>query len=83
MDTLKELESSLRSAVQKFADELQGVRSNRPSVQLIEDVRVECYGEQMTVQQLGSLYISPPPPSPLKRGGGNFLFVQFRNLALQ
>ena len=58
--TLKELESSLRSAVQKFSDELQGVRSNRPSVQLIEDVRVECYGEQMTVQQLGSLSIAPP-----------------------
>lgn len=60
MDILKDLESSLNSATQKFNEELQGVRSNRPSVGLIEDVRVECYGEQMTVQQLGSLSIAPP-----------------------
>lgn len=60
MDILKDLESSLTAAAQKFHEELQGVRSSRPSVALIEDVRVECYGEQMTVVQLGSLSLAPP-----------------------
>ncbi|HTY40215.1 MAG TPA: ribosome recycling factor [Candidatus Paceibacterota bacterium] len=57
---IKELEAGLQAAVAKFHEEIQGVRTNRPSVQLIEDVRVDIYGQQMTVKQLGSLGIRPP-----------------------
>lgn len=40
--------------------ELKAVRSNRPSVGMVEDVRVEAYGQTMEVKQLGSLSIRPP-----------------------
>ena len=57
---LKELESDLRTAVDKFKQEIQSVRSNRPSVGLIEDINVECYGQMMQVKAVGSLSIRPP-----------------------
>ncbi len=61
MDTiLKELEISLNQAVKKLEDDLQAVRSNRPSVALLEDVKVSAYDQEMQVKQLGSLAIRPP-----------------------
>ncbi|MFH1246538.1 MAG: ribosome recycling factor [Candidatus Liptonbacteria bacterium] len=57
---VKELEQSLQAIIQKLHDDLQTVRSNRPSVQLVENVRLECYGQPMTVKQVGSLSIRPP-----------------------
>jgi ribosome recycling factor len=57
---IKELDNHLKSAIHKFHEELQGVRTNRPSVQLVEDVKVNCYDQEMTVKQLGSLSIRPP-----------------------
>lgn len=61
MDTfLKELEAKLKESLDFLHGELQGVRSNRPSVGLVEDVRVEAYGQQLTVRELGSLSVRPP-----------------------
>lgn len=61
MDTfIKELEAALQRVNNRLHEDLQTVRSNRPSVQLVENIPVEAYGEQMTVRQLGSLSIRPP-----------------------
>jgi ribosome recycling factor len=61
MDTYtKELETSLRGIVQHFHDELQGVRSNRPNPQLIENVVVSAYDQTLTVKEVGSISIVPP-----------------------
>ncbi len=57
---IKELETHLQAAVKHLEDELRAVRSNRPSVQLIEDIKVDYYGQPLTVKQLGSLAIQPP-----------------------
>ena len=57
---LKELESALKAAVQKLEDELKAVRGNRPSVQLVEDVKVNYYDQLLSVKQLGSLGVRPP-----------------------
>ncbi len=61
MDTiLKELESCLNQAVEHLKAELQGVRGNRPSVGLLEDIKVDYYGQALPLKQLGSLAIRPP-----------------------
>jgi ribosome recycling factor len=61
MDTyLKELEGSLRTVTDRLLEELRGVRSNRPSVGLVEDVKVEAYGQTLTVKEMGSLSVRPP-----------------------
>lgn len=60
MDIIKELEQKMTSLVEFLRQELMGVRSNRPSPRLVEDIRVEIYGQQMTVRQVGAISIQPP-----------------------
>ncbi len=57
---IKELQTALQGAVQYFHEELQGVRSNRPNPQLVENVAVLAYGQNLTVKEVGSLSIVPP-----------------------
>jgi ribosome recycling factor len=57
---IKEIEASLKDIIGRFTEELQSVRSNRPSVQLVENIPVDSYGQQMTIKQMGSLSIRPP-----------------------
>ncbi len=60
MDIIKELEQKLKSLVDFLNQELMGVRSNRPSPRLVEDIPVEVYGQRMTVRQVGAISIQPP-----------------------
>ncbi len=61
MDTfLKEIESALGGIHKKLQEELRSVRSGRPSVELLEGIRVTYYDQPMQIQQLGSLSIRPP-----------------------
>jgi len=53
----KELDFSAVSTVKKFEDELRVVRSNRPSVELVENVPVAYYGENLSIKQLASIAI--------------------------
>lgn len=57
---IKELESVLNSAVLKFQEELRAIRGNRPSVDLVQDIKVSYYNQEMPIKQLGSLSILPP-----------------------
>mgnify|MGYP001589351012 CR=1 FL=1 len=57
---LKELETSFNGIVASLKEEIQSVRSNRPSVEILENVKVNCYGQMMSVNQLGSLSLRPP-----------------------
>ncbi len=59
-EILKELETKLKQLGARLEDELKGVRANRPSIGLIEDVQVEYYGQQMPIKQLASISIQPP-----------------------
>lgn len=57
---IKELENKLNQAVEYLKTELRGVRGSRPSVGLVEDVKVDYYGQTLSVNQLASLAIRPP-----------------------
>lgn len=55
-----ELQKMLDGTVQHLADELASLRSNRPSVELVERITVNYYDQAMSIRQLGSLSIEPP-----------------------
>ena len=57
---IKEFEAELQAAVGHFKDECSGIRTNRPSSRLVEDVKVEYFGQMTPVKQLGSIMIIPP-----------------------
>ncbi len=54
---LKELEAALKVITTKLHEELRAIRSNRPSVELVENIQVNYYDQMMPVKQLGSLSI--------------------------
>jgi ribosome recycling factor len=57
---LKELETAFSAAHNKLREELGAIRGNRPSVELIQDVRLSLYDQKLTIRQLGSLSVMPP-----------------------
>jgi len=73
-DIIKELDNKVKGIVSGFNSEVGGMRSNRPTPQLIEDIKIEYFGQQVPVKQLGNVAIQPPrdlvlslwDPSPIK-----------------
>ena len=57
---VKELEKDLKVVAEKLRGELAMIRGNRPSVDLIENIKVNLYEQEMTIKQLGSISIVPP-----------------------
>ena len=57
---LKQFEKSLDASVAKLKDELSGVRAGRATPKLIEDVKVDYYGQTMPLKQLGNINVRPP-----------------------
>ena len=60
MDFVKELEQKLKVVVDSFKQELFGIRTNRPTAKLVEDIRVDYAGQSLMIKQLGSISIIPP-----------------------
>lgn len=60
MDIIKELEQKMAGLVEFLKQELMGVRANRPSPRLVEEIPVEAYGQRMTIKQVGAISIQPP-----------------------
>ena len=60
MDYLKELESQFKNAEIKLHEELQSVRSNRPSVEVLESIKVNFYNDWLPLQQMASFAVKPP-----------------------
>lgn len=56
----KIVEQKLRSALENLRTEFQSIRSNRPSPRMVEDIKVEIYGQQLPVKALGSISVVPP-----------------------
>lgn len=54
---VKEIEDALLGVLAKFKEEIKGIRSNRPSVELLEGIRVNCYDSQMPINQVGTLSV--------------------------
>lgn len=57
---LKEIESALKLLLGKLQEELRAIRGNRPSLELIEDIKVNYYDQPLTIKQLGSISVVPP-----------------------
>lgn len=57
---VEEYKNHLKTLKETLARELQGVRTNRPHPGLIEDIKVDYYGQSLPVKQLGSVSVSPP-----------------------
>ena len=60
MADLKVLEQKLQAPVSALKNEFQTIRSGRPSQIMVENIKVECYGQQMPVKALGSISVVPP-----------------------
>ncbi len=73
-DIIEELEKKVAGIVSGFNAEVGGLRSNRPTPQLIEDIKIEYFGKQVPVRQLGNVAVQPPrdlvlslwDPTPIK-----------------
>jgi len=57
---VKDLESSLAGVTQKLKQEFGQIRGNRPSPDMIQDLRVIVYDQPLTIRELGSLSVLPP-----------------------
>ncbi|NPA53669.1 MAG: ribosome recycling factor [Aquificae bacterium] len=62
-DILKDAEKRMKKAVEKFKDELAGLRTGRASTGLVENIKVEYYGAEMPLKQIAT--ISTPEPSQI------------------
>lgn len=59
-NNIKDFEASLKAAVERLKEEFAAIRGNRPSVELLENVKVNWYDQTLTIKQMGSLSVKPP-----------------------
>lgn len=59
-NNIKEFEALLKTALGRLKEEFAAVRGNRPSVELLENIKVNCYDQLLTIKQIGSLSVKPP-----------------------
>ncbi len=57
---LKDIEKSVSGAISAMSGELAGVRTSRPSPALVEDIKIEYFGQMVPIKQLGNISIIPP-----------------------
>jgi ribosome recycling factor len=57
---IKDLESDLSGVVGKFKQDLGQLRSNRPSPDMVQDLRINIYDQSLSIRELGSLSVLPP-----------------------
>ena len=59
-DKLLQFNEELANTAQHFKEEVGGIRSNRPTPKLVEDIKVDYLGQQLPIKQLASIAIVPP-----------------------
>ncbi|MCL4437586.1 ribosome recycling factor [Patescibacteria group bacterium] len=57
---IKKLRDKFREIILNFEREMSAIRGSRPTPQLLENVKVSCYGQVLPLKQLGSLSVVPP-----------------------
>ena len=60
MYTIDIFKQSLVPVLEGLKKEFSGIRANRPSTALVEEVRAECYGQMTPLKQIGSVSVLPP-----------------------
>jgi ribosome recycling factor len=56
----KDLETALAGVTAKLKQDFGQIRGNRPSPDMIQDIRINLYDQQLTIRELGSLSVLPP-----------------------
>lgn len=56
----KDLEAALAGVTAKLKEEFSQIRGNRPSPDMIQNIRLSLYDQQLTIRELGSLSVLPP-----------------------
>jgi ribosome recycling factor len=62
---IKDSESSLAAVVAKLKQDMGQIRGNRPSTEMIQDLRISLYDQSLTIRELGSLSVLPPRTSQI------------------
>jgi ribosome recycling factor len=57
---IKDLEVALSGFTAKLKQDLGQIRGTRPSAELVQDIRVNLYDQNLTIRELGSLSVLPP-----------------------
>ncbi|MEK7512933.1 MAG: ribosome-recycling factor [Patescibacteria group bacterium] len=60
MDILETLTRDLTRVLDDLKRELAGIRTNRPSAALVEDLKVSYYNELLPLKQVASIGVTPP-----------------------
>lgn len=60
MDIIKNLEIKLKNLLESLKMEFQTIRGNRPSPRMVEDIKVEYFGQMTPIKALGSISVIPP-----------------------
>jgi len=57
---VKDLEAALATITGKLKQEFGQIRGNRPSPDMIQDIKLNLYDQTLSIRELGSLSILPP-----------------------
>jgi ribosome recycling factor len=57
---IKDLETGLSAITQKLKQEFGQLRGNRPSPDMVQDIKLNLYDQTLSIRELGSLSILPP-----------------------
>ncbi|MFN3568190.1 MAG: ribosome recycling factor [Caldimicrobium sp.] len=73
-EALEDLKKRMQKTLQTLKEELSHIRTSRASISLLEGIKVDCYGQKMSIPQIASinvvegkiLIIQPWDPSLIK-----------------
>jgi len=57
---LKDLDMALSGVVGKLKQDVGQIRGNRPSPEMLQDLKINVYDQTLTIRELGSLSVLPP-----------------------
>ncbi len=60
MDYLDNLKKETAKLIDSFKKAVSGIRTGRPQAALVEDLRVDYYGQTLPVKQVGTIGVQPP-----------------------
>jgi ribosome recycling factor len=57
---VKDIDTALAAVTGKLKQDLGSIRSNRPSPDMIQDLKINIYDQVLSIRELGSLSVLPP-----------------------
>ena len=57
---IKDLDAALSGVILKLRQDIGQIRGNRPSPEMLQDLKINVYDQTLTIRELGSLSVLPP-----------------------